>query len=48
MKQLGIYEDDEAEQHAEAPSTEVKGQYGSSDDDLLSQFEDMDLDQFKG
>ncbi|RTZ14203.1 GTPase-activating protein [Vibrio aquaticus] len=48
MKQLGIYEDDEFEQPEDAPSIESKGQSVSSDDDLLSQFEDMDLDQFKG
>tara|TARA_Y100001956_G_scaffold81282_1_gene98450 strand:+ start:715 stop:1251 length:537 start_codon:yes stop_codon:yes gene_type:complete len=44
MKQLGIYDEDESEQ--ETDST-VKGDAGS-DDDLLSQFEDLDLDQFKG
>ncbi|EGA68314.1 Der GTPase activator [Vibrio sinaloensis DSM 21326] len=45
MKQLGIYEDDEPQSPAESESNEYKA---SSDDDLLNQFEDLDLDQFKG
>ncbi|MEH0761487.1 GTPase-activating protein [Vibrio sp. 16] len=46
MKQLGIYDEDESEQeeHTEQTSSRELG----SDDDLLSQFEDLDLDQFKG
>lgn len=56
MKQLGIYEvdadleDEEYEDEAAsvAPSAKKVGKKSSSDEDLLSQFEDIDLDQFKG
>ncbi|CAK4070141.1 Der GTPase-activating protein YihI [Vibrio sp. 16] len=46
MKQLGIYDEDESEQEEHTEQT-LSRELGS-DDDLLSQFEDLDLDQFKG
>ena len=50
MKQLGLYEPEEEMEEAEpevevAPKAKKKP---ASDDDLLSQFEDIDLDDFKG
>ena len=48
MKQLGIYDDEESEPQAEAPAMTESRSKSHSDEDLLSQFEDMDLDQFKG
>ncbi|MFV0574236.1 MAG: Der GTPase-activating protein YihI [Vibrio sp.] len=48
MKQLGIYEEDEVEQEEVAPVVEKKAKKKpASDDDLLSQFEDLDLNDFK-
>ena len=51
MSQLGLLEPEEVEQEeleeAPAPAATVKKK-PSSDADLLSQFEDLDLDQFKG
>ncbi|WP_159657385.1 Der GTPase-activating protein YihI [Vibrio atypicus] len=47
MKQLGIYEDDEEFEEAMPVESESRKKAGS-DDELLSQFEDLDLDQFKG
>ncbi|MGD8112400.1 Der GTPase-activating protein YihI [Vibrio sp. TRT 17S01] len=50
MKQLGIYEEPEEELEeddvVEAPKAKAKKV--ASDDDLLSQFEDLDLNDFKG
>jgi hypothetical protein len=55
MKQLGIYEpEDEAEEQQEPESASVKSEKpvkskkAASDDDLLSQFEGIDLNDFKG
>ncbi|KJY84394.1 aminotransferase [Vibrio galatheae] len=52
MKQLGIYEDEpeeELEPEIVEPVAKKKPkQKAESDDELLSQFEDLDLDQFKG
>lgn len=52
MKQLGIYEEEpeeELEQQVEEPVAKTKSsKKASSDDDLLSQFEDVDVNQFKG
>ncbi|NOH81560.1 GTPase-activating protein [Vibrio sp. RE86] len=53
MKQLGLYEeveeDDFEEEIEEAPVAEKKSnKKANSDDELLSQFEDLDLNQFKG
>lgn len=45
MKQLGLYDVVEEELEEEAPTQSKKS---NSDDDLLSQFEDIDLDDFKG
>lgn len=53
MKQLGIFEQDdvvesepELEQE-EKPTRQSKSKKPASDDDLLSQFEDLDLNDFK-
>jgi ribosome assembly protein YihI (activator of Der GTPase) len=53
MKQLGIYEPEEAEEaqpepQAEPAKTRSAKKKAASDDDLLSQFEDIDLNDFKG
>ncbi|GLT18947.1 Der GTPase-activating protein YihI [Vibrio zhanjiangensis] len=53
MKQLGIYVEDEMVEDEPAiaddvPSNKNKSKKKSSDDELLSQFEDIDLNQFKG
>lgn len=49
MGRLGLLEpeDDEEEIFEEAPVV-AKKKKASSDEDLLSQFEDIDLDSFKG
>ena len=51
MKQLGLYEPEEEELEEVEPEVEVASkakQKPASDDDLLSQFEDVDLNDFKG
>ncbi len=50
MKQLGIYDEEPEEELEQEPQPEPKkvSKKSSTDDDLLSQFEDFDLDQFKG
>lgn len=56
MKQLGLYDDEPEEEPEEEleqnvapqPVKKAKSKAPASDDDLLSQFEDLDLDQFKG
>lgn len=51
MKQLGLYEEEEEPEVVEEPSAPVAkkvSKKASSEDELLSQFEDLDLDQFKG
>ena len=54
MKQLGIYVEDDSEDENltlgdDVSSAEKKTtKQSSSDDELLSQFEDLDLNQFKG
>lgn len=52
MKQLGLYEDQdddaEDEEIESAPVVSKKARTVSSDDDLLSQFADIDLNDFKG
>ncbi|SDH55152.1 hypothetical protein SAMN04488136_11947 [Vibrio xiamenensis] len=54
MKQLGIYEEDDDQQEDEleaeeisVPKTKAKKK-AASEDELLSQFEDLDLNDFKG
>lgn len=46
MKQLGIYEEDQEEDEALESVTKAKA--SRSDDDLLSDFEDFDLNDLKG
>ncbi|KOO02953.1 Der GTPase-activating protein YihI [Vibrio nereis] len=52
MKQLGLYEEEPAEEECEEEVVETAPKKASkkvaTDDDLLSQFEDLDLNQFKG
>ncbi|KJY85952.1 aminotransferase [Vibrio neptunius] len=52
MKQLGLYEEEEEEpevvEEPSAPVAKKASKKTSSEDELLSQFEDLDLDQFKG
>ena len=51
MKQLGLYEEEEEPEVVEEPSAPVAkkvSKKASSEDELLSRFEDLDLDQFKG
>ncbi|MEH0689957.1 GTPase-activating protein [Vibrio cholerae] len=55
MKQLGLYQeddemDDDAEQESEpvVPASKKSSKKLATDDELLSQFEDLDLNQFKG
>ena len=50
MKQLGLYEEEEPEvvEEPSAPVAKKASKKTSSEDELLSQFEDLDLDQFKG
>jgi ribosome assembly protein YihI (activator of Der GTPase) len=52
MKQLGIYDEEpeeEFEQEQEPqPEPKTESKKPSTDEDLLSQFEGLDLDQFKG
>ncbi|WP_260261354.1 Der GTPase-activating protein YihI [Vibrio intestinalis] len=52
MKQLGLYEEEQEEAELElepAPQqSKLAKKKSHSDDDLLSQFEGLDLDQFKG
>ncbi|RSD32163.1 Der GTPase-activating protein YihI [Vibrio pectenicida] len=51
MKQLGIYQETEDElviADDAAPTEKKTAKKYSSDDELLSQFEDLDLNQFKG
>ncbi|ERB63601.1 GTPase-activating protein [Vibrio coralliilyticus OCN008] len=51
MKQLGLYEEEEEPEVVEepsAPAAKKVSKKASSEDELLSQFEDLDLDQFKG
>lgn len=50
MKQLGLYQDEEDEiEEVEAPAPKAKkaSKKPASDDDLLSQFEGLDLNDFK-
>jgi len=44
MKQLGLFEEEQPEEEAPEPAVSKKS---NNDDDLLSQFEDMDLSDFK-
>jgi ribosome assembly protein YihI (activator of Der GTPase) len=48
MKQLGLYEEPEVVEEPSAPVAKKASKKASSEDELLSQFEDLDLDQFKG
>ena len=51
MKQLGLYEEDiadDVEEETPAPATKKTAKKSNSDDDLLSEFESFDFDQFKG
>jgi ribosome assembly protein YihI (activator of Der GTPase) len=49
MKQLGIYDEDDSEEVIEeSPVVEPSYKKSHSDEDLLSQFEDLDMNQFKG
>ncbi|EGU37372.1 hypothetical protein VII00023_18734 [Vibrio ichthyoenteri ATCC 700023] len=52
MKQLGLYEEDIAddveEEEMPAPVAKKATKKSSSDEDLLSEFESFDFDQFKG
>ncbi len=50
MKQLGLYEAEEEPEEVEPqlPTVKSKLQKTSSDDELLAQFEDINLDDFKG
>jgi hypothetical protein len=52
MKQLGLYEEPAEEEFEEEvvvePTVKKASKKAATDDDLLSQFEDLDLNQFKG
>ncbi|KII78676.1 Der GTPase-activating protein YihI [Vibrio renipiscarius] len=54
MKQLGLYEEDIAddvddeEEEMPVPATKKVAKKSNSDEDLLSEFESFDFDQFKG
>ncbi|MFI3276411.1 Der GTPase-activating protein YihI [Vibrio sp.] len=48
MKQLGLYEEDQVEELEVEVQPKKAVKRPATDDDLLSQFEDLDLNDFKG
>lgn len=49
MKQLGLYEEDEPEAEEQVEEQpQAKKRQPKTDDDLLDQFENMDMNEFKG